>query len=103
MTNAFSSMGYPHWLMVAGCVLLVLGFIGVALRQTVTEPETAQVANGDKPWLSESEVEVAQAQAASRQAELAERAKERWAKADNEPRSEEPLNDRPKVFYNEPK
>ena len=33
MTNAFSSMGYPHWLIVAGAVLLVLGFIGHAFRQ----------------------------------------------------------------------
>ena len=33
MTNAFSSMGYPHWLIVAGAVLLVLGIIGLAFRQ----------------------------------------------------------------------
>jgi hypothetical protein len=28
-----SAMEYPHWLMVAGAVLVVLGFIGLALRQ----------------------------------------------------------------------
>jgi hypothetical protein len=26
-------MQYPHWLMVAGAVLVVLGFVGLALRQ----------------------------------------------------------------------
>jgi hypothetical protein len=26
-------MEYPHWFMVAGAVLVVLGFIGLALRQ----------------------------------------------------------------------
>jgi hypothetical protein len=28
-----STMEYPHWLMVAGAVLVVLGFIGFAFRQ----------------------------------------------------------------------
>ena len=101
MANALSSMGYPHWLIVAGSVLLVLGLIGFALRQRVAEREVEQVANGDKPWLSE--FEVAQSQAADRKAEIAARRKEIWAKADKEPGAEEPLNDRPKVFYKEPK
>jgi hypothetical protein len=29
----FSGMQYPHWLMVVGGVLVVLGFIGLAFRQ----------------------------------------------------------------------
>jgi hypothetical protein len=28
-----SAIQYPHWLMVAGAVLVVLGFIGFAFRQ----------------------------------------------------------------------
>jgi hypothetical protein len=28
-----STMEYPHWLMVAGAVLVVLGFVGFAFRQ----------------------------------------------------------------------
>jgi hypothetical protein len=28
-----SAFEYPHWLIVAGAVLVVLGFIGLALRQ----------------------------------------------------------------------
>jgi hypothetical protein len=31
-------MEYPHWLIVAGAVLVVLGFIGFALRKSDTEP-----------------------------------------------------------------
>jgi hypothetical protein len=35
-----SEMEYPHWLMVAGAVLVVLGFIGVAFSQNRTvEPD----------------------------------------------------------------
>jgi hypothetical protein len=35
MTDALSAMHYPHWLMVAGAVLVVLGFIGFAFRQNI--------------------------------------------------------------------
>ena len=28
-----SSMGYPHWMMIGGGVLVVLGFIGLAFHQ----------------------------------------------------------------------
>jgi hypothetical protein len=31
MTNTFSSMEYPHWLIVAGAILLMLGLGGLAL------------------------------------------------------------------------
>jgi len=35
-----SAMQYPHWLMVAGAVLVVFGFIGFAFRQNRTvEPD----------------------------------------------------------------
>jgi preprotein translocase subunit Sss1 len=29
-----SAMEYPHWLMVAGAVLVVFGFIGFAFRES---------------------------------------------------------------------
>jgi hypothetical protein len=29
----FSEMAYPHWLIGAGVILLVIGFIGFAFRQ----------------------------------------------------------------------
>jgi hypothetical protein len=31
-------MQYPHWLMVAGAVLVVVGFIGFALQKNNAEP-----------------------------------------------------------------
>jgi hypothetical protein len=33
MIALFETMHYPHWLMVAGAALVVLGFIGFAFRQ----------------------------------------------------------------------
>jgi hypothetical protein len=33
-----SGMQYPHWLMVAGAVLVVLGFVGVAIRKNNAQP-----------------------------------------------------------------
>jgi hypothetical protein len=45
-----SGMQYPHWLMVTGAVLVVLGFIGFAFRQNGNvEPDhepTEMEANG---------------------------------------------------------
>ena len=56
MTNAFSSMGYPHWLIVAGAVLLVLGFIGLAFRQRKdAEAKLKEMANGNEQGRSEFE------------------------------------------------
>jgi flagellar biosynthesis/type III secretory pathway M-ring protein FliF/YscJ len=95
MTNAFSSMEYPHWLIVAGAVLLVLGFMGMALRQRVAQAEPKEMASGDEQGRSESESEPAQTQAASRKAKLEEQKRDRWANQDRS--TEEPLNDRPKV------
>jgi hypothetical protein len=46
-------MQYPHWLMIAGAVLVVLGFIALALRQKRdVEPDDEQTemkANGNLP------------------------------------------------------
>ena len=46
MTALFETMQYPHWLMVAGAVLVVLGFIGFAFRQnrngSIDEPSRTQ-------------------------------------------------------------
>jgi preprotein translocase subunit Sss1 len=33
MTNALSAMEYPHWLVVAGAILVVVGLIGFGFRQ----------------------------------------------------------------------
>ena len=33
MTDAFSAMEYPHWPIVTGAILVVLGFNGFGFRQ----------------------------------------------------------------------
>ncbi len=47
-----SAMEYPHWMIVAGAVLVVLGFIGFAFRQNRNiEPDhepTEMRANGKR-------------------------------------------------------
>ena len=95
MTNAFSSMEYPHWLIVAGALLLMLGFVGLALRQRGVEAEIIEMASGHEQGRSESEAELAQTQAADRKAKLEERKRDRWANKDRS--AETPLKDRPKV------
>ena len=103
MTNAFSSMEYPHWLIVAGAVLLVLGFIGLAFRQRKgAEARLNERANGNERGRSEFEAELAQTQGANRKAKLAEQTKQRWADKYRGTK-EEPWNDMPKVSNKEPK
>jgi DNA-directed RNA polymerase alpha subunit len=53
-----SAMEYPHWLLVAGAVLVVVGFIGLAFRKNNAEPAennlTQEAAAHDEPnppWL----------------------------------------------------
>jgi hypothetical protein len=41
-------MQYPHWLMVAGAVLVVLGFVGFAFRQKPDHKQTETEKNGKK-------------------------------------------------------
>jgi Sec-independent protein translocase protein TatA len=64
MTDAFSSMEYPHWLIVAGVVLLVLGFMGLALRRRVAQAELKEVASGGEQVRSDSKSEPAQTHSA---------------------------------------
>ena len=80
MTNAFSSMEYPHWLIIAGVVLLVLGFIGLAFRlRKNAKANLKEMANGNEQGRSEFEAELAQTQAANWKAKLAEQTRQRWA------------------------
>ncbi len=83
MTNAFVSMEYPHWLIVAGTVLLVFGFIGLAFRKRA-EAKPQETASGNEQRWSEFEAELTQTQAANRKAMLAEQKRERWATAKSE-------------------
>ena len=80
MTSAFSSMEYPHWLIIAGAILLMLGFIGLALRQRGVEAELNDSASDPEP--SEPEAELAQTAGADRKAKLEEQKRDRWADKD---------------------
>ena len=97
MTNAISSMEYPHWLIVAGAVLLMLGFVGLALRQRAVEADLDDIASEQ----SEPDAELAQTQGADRKAKLEEQKRDRWA--DKDLGTKEPLNDRPKIYGRESK
>jgi len=94
MTNAFSSMEYPHWLIIAGAILLMLGFVGLALRQRAVEAELDDMASDQEP--SEPEAELAETQGADRKSKLEEQKRDRWANKDRG--TKEPLNDRPKIY-----
>jgi hypothetical protein len=85
MTNAFSAMEYPHWLIIAGAILLMLGFVGLALRQRSGEAKIDDIAGDHEP--AEPEAELVQSQAADRKSKLEGR--DRWFK--------EPLDERPKI------
>jgi hypothetical protein len=92
--NAFSSMEYPHWLIVAGAVLLALGFVGLAFRQRDAEVKPKDIVSEQEQGWSESEAELARTQAANRKAKLAEQTRERWGNKDRG--TEERLNASPK-------
>ena len=94
MTNVFSSMEYPHWLIIAGAILLMLGFVGLALRQRAVEAELDDMASDQEP--SEPEAELAETQGADRKSKLEEQKRDRWANKDRG--TKEPLNDRPKIY-----
>ena len=87
MTNAFSAMEYPHWLIIAGAILLMLGFVGLALCQRAVEAEIDDMASDQEPF--ELEAELAQTQGADRKSKLEEQKRVRWFK--------EPLHERPKI------
>src|SRR3954462_1860367 len=64
--TTLSSMEYPHWLMVAGALLLTLGFVGLALRQRSVEAEPSAMTSNDDP--SETEADLTQVEAYHRTA-----------------------------------
>ena len=103
MTNAFLSMEYPHWLIIAGVVLLVLGFIGLAFIGLAFRQRTGtETANGNVQGRSELEAEPVQTQPADHKARLAELRKERWANRDRGT-EEEPSIYEPEVSDKDPK
>ena len=87
--DAFSAMEYPHWLIVAGAILVVIGTIGLAFRRRMAPLERTEAANRNEQRRSEFEAEIAQA---NRKAKLAEQTKGRWADKAKPPPGETKLN-----------
>ena len=79
-------MEYPYWLMIAGALLLILGFVGLALRQRGVDAEPDAIASDEEP--SEPEADLNQVEVYNRTAK--EKRKDRWAERFDD--SEEPLN-----------
>ena len=40
---------YPHWMMMAGAILVALGFIGLAFRKNRTGRSTSRAGHGNPP------------------------------------------------------
>jgi hypothetical protein len=72
--TALSSMEYPHWLMIAGALLLMLGLVGFALPPRGGEAEPSVVSDQAPP---EPEDNVNQVEGYNRVAQ--EKRKVRWA------------------------
>jgi hypothetical protein len=97
MTDALSSMEYPHWLIVAGAILLMLGLVGLALRPQSVEANPSDMTNDHEP--SEPETDQTPAEVYERTAKEKRRA--RWAVRERD--LAEPANDRPNMFDEESK
>jgi hypothetical protein len=76
-----TALEYPHWLMIAGALLLMLGFIGLALRRRGSEPDA--IASDEEP--SEPGANLNEVEVYNRTAK--EKRRDRWAErfADEEP------------------
>jgi hypothetical protein len=98
MTNAFSSMEYPHWLIVAGAVLAMLGLVGLAVRRRGAEVELNDMATDQEP---PEPANLTQTQSLDSEAKFEEQKRHRWA--DEDRATKEPLNDRPKIYDKESK
>ena len=85
-------MEYPHWLIIAGAILLMLGLAGLALRPRSVEADPSDMTNDHEP--SGPEADLTAAEVYERTAKEKRRA--RWAEREHE--LEEPANDKPSIF-----
>ena len=90
-------MEYPHWLIIAGAILLMLGLVGLALRPRSIEADPSDMTNDQEP--SEPEADQTAAEVYERAAKEKRRA--RWAERERE--LKEAASDRPSIFGEESK
>ena len=84
-------------MIIAGAMLLMLGLVGLALRQRSVEADPNDMTNDQEP--SEPEADLTPAEVYERAAK--EKRKARWAERERE--LNEPANDRPSIFGEESK
>ncbi len=90
-------MEYPHWLIIAGAILLMLGVVGLALRPPSVEAGPSAMTNDQES--SEPEADLTPAEVYERTAK--EKRRTRWAERERD--LAEPANDRPNMFDEESK
>jgi hypothetical protein len=95
MTNALSSMEYPHWLIIAGAFLLLLGCVGLALSQRSVEVDPGDMTSDQEP--PRPEADLTPAEDADRT--VKEKKRDRWA--DRERDITVTSNDRPTIYGKE--
>ena len=81
MTNLISSVGLPYWLIFAGALLLLLGFVGLATREHGTEADAGLVANDQRSH--ELKGDVSREELYNRMAKKKRR--DRWAEKFDDP------------------
>jgi hypothetical protein len=84
--TALLSVEYPHWLMIAGALLLVLGFVGLVWAQRGAAVESHAIETEQEP--SEPEGDLDKVEVYNRTAK--EKRRNRWAERFGD--SEEPLS-----------
>lgn len=90
MTNTYTSLGYPHWLLIVGALLLLAGAVGLALRRRTVEADSDDIASDQEPY--EPETDLTPVEVYERTAKAKRKA--RWA--DREPELEDPANEESK-------
>lgn len=76
--TVFSSMEYPHWLMIAGTILLTLGLVTLALQQRSVAAEPSPITSDDDPFQTDLTPEDAYHRTAK------EKRRARWAESSGE-------------------
>jgi hypothetical protein len=81
--TALSSIEYPYWLIIAGVLLLLLGFGGLALHQRGVDDEPDDASNDEEPPGPQADLDPVEIY--NRTAK--EKRRDRWAErfADDEP------------------
>jgi hypothetical protein len=74
--TALPSMEYPHWLIIAGAILLMLGLVGLALRPRSVEAAPSDMTNDQQP--SEPEADLNPVDVYNRTAK--EKHRDRWGR-----------------------